>query len=130
MGNSERNVTVAKHERTTHLKPDRIRCFQFTEYSQDEFKRIHALLKEDPFPTEIKIQATDPLHESPWQVYISVLDESHGYLAMQERIVHPGELVIWFGRYIHVLTQYVNGDRSGVAYRYPEMDTLTRADIL
>lgn len=121
---------MAKYERITHLKHDRIRCFQFIEYSQDEFERIHTLLKEDPFPTEIKIQATDPFHESLWQVYVSVLDESHGYSAVQERIVHPGELVIWFDRYIHVLTQYVNGDAYKSAHRYPEMDTLTWADIL
>lgn len=106
-------------ENTPSQKYERIRHFQFTGYSRDDFVYIQERLYADPYPTRVVADRLPPIYEQPFEVTISVLDESHGYPSEKDLAIQPGQLVVWLGGMIYVMGQMPDGTSQTDVYRYP-----------
>lgn len=108
---------------------DIIRYLQFTEYTQDEYERVDEWISYDPFPTKVDIYPI-PDYGQPFEVTISVLDESHGYPSEKDIAIKPGQLVVWLGGLIYIMSQMSTGHVDTSTYRYPHIEDLPTGTML
>lgn len=94
---------------------------QFTDYSKEEYKRILDAINAHEFPTPVGFQTADPLSPNAWELVISVTVETHGYPGYRELAIQPGQLVIWFGVWIYVLSCTKEGTTQMDTYRHPDI---------
>lgn len=99
-------------------KYDVIPHLQFEEYTKEELQRIHRDIGRHCYPTEVNAELI-PDYEQPFEVTISVLDESHGYPSEKDLAIKPGQLVVWLGGVIYVMGQMPDGASQTDVYRYP-----------
>lgn len=131
MGNREGIVTMGPTMTpVTVSEYDPIPVLQFKDYSSAEYSRLLGMMKENAFPTKVEFQTADPLSPNAWEVVISVTAETHGYPSEKEVNIQPGQLVIWFGGDIYVLSCTKEGVQSMTMYRYPGIQDVQAGDML
>jgi hypothetical protein len=92
---------------------------QFADYSKGEYERLLDAINAHEFPTPVEFQTADPLSPNAWELVISVTAETHGYPSEKELAIQPGQLVIWFGVWIYVLSCTKQGTTQMDTYRHP-----------
>jgi len=98
-----------------------IPTLQFKDYSSSEYLRLLTAINKNEFPTRVEFQTADPLSPNVWELVISVTAETHGYPSEKELAIQPGQLVIWFGVWIYVLSCTKEGTTQMDTYRHPDI---------